>query len=73
MRKSSQQSSAGGIFILLFVLLNAIILERGLVSDPKWYKLAFMTVPVLLALIILSRGRIMKTSDGEAGNYPTHK
>ena len=73
MRKSSQQSSAGGIFIFLFVMLNAIVLERGLVSDPKWYRLAFMTVPVLLVLIVLSRGRIMKTSDGETGNYPTNK
>ena len=40
--------------VLLLVLLNAIILEEAYVSNPGWYKLAWITVPLMLITIALS-------------------
>ena len=39
--------------ILLLVLLSAVALERGLVSDSRWYLVLIFTIPGLLVFIII--------------------
>ncbi len=41
--------------ILLFVLVNAIVLQQGMISHPGWYMLLFVTVPLLLITMLSSR------------------
>lgn len=53
MQRSQQQASAGGLVMLLIVFLNTIILEQGLTSNPGWYKLAYVTIPLLLLSVIV--------------------
>ena len=33
---------------LLLIVLNAIVLEQGFISDEKWYWLLLITIPLLL-------------------------
>ena len=54
MQGNLKKVSAGGVIVLFFVVLNAIVLEQGYVSNPGWYKLAWLTVPLLLITIVLS-------------------
>jgi hypothetical protein len=54
MQGNLKKVSAGGVIVLLLVLLNAIILEEAYVSNPGWYKLAWITVPLMLITIALS-------------------
>lgn len=37
--------------VLIFVLLNAIILETALVNNEQWYWLLLITLPLLLLAI----------------------
>ncbi len=59
MQRNQNKVSAGGVIVLLFVLLNAIVLEQGFVSHPKWYKLAYVTLPLLLISIIMFRRKLL--------------
>ena len=34
--------------VLLLIVLNAIVLEQGFISDEKWYWLLLITIPLLL-------------------------
>jgi hypothetical protein len=53
----NQQGSMGGPIILFFVLLNVIVLEHGLVSQPQLYKAAYLTVPLLIVSIAISKSK----------------
>jgi hypothetical protein len=55
MQGNQKKISSGGVFVFLFLLLNAIVLERGLVSHPNWYKLAYVSIPLLLISIVSFR------------------
>ena len=48
MHRNQQKVSKGGLISVFLILLNAIVLERGLVIDDKWYWLLFFTLPALL-------------------------
>jgi hypothetical protein len=52
MHRNQEKISAGGITTLFFLLLNTIVLERGFVFDPGWYKLSYLTLPLLLISIV---------------------
>jgi uncharacterized membrane protein YhdT len=45
--------SEGGRVMLFFLLLNAVVLERGFVSNPDWYKLGYLSLPLFLISICL--------------------
>jgi hypothetical protein len=44
--------------VLLLVLFNGIVLERGLVSTGYWYNLLYVTVPLLLLSLLTFRKNI---------------
>jgi hypothetical protein len=49
--RRGQENSTGGMVLLFFVILNAIVLEQGLTSNSQWYELAYITVPLLLGSV----------------------
>ena len=55
----NQRIPAGGMVILLLVILNAVIMEQGLVSHPKWYKLTIVTFPLLVFSVISSGKKLL--------------
>ncbi|MBE7172989.1 MAG: hypothetical protein INR73_20600 [Williamsia sp.] len=48
MHRTEKEASVGGSVVLLLVLLTAIAFEKGFVSDPKWYDLLYITIPLLM-------------------------
>lgn len=46
--------SAGGMIVLMLVVLNVVILEKGYVSDPGWYKVAYISFPLLLITLFFN-------------------
>jgi hypothetical protein len=55
MQRNHRKISVANIVILLLVLLNAIVLQQGLVSHPGWYYLLYVTVPLLMVCILARR------------------
>jgi hypothetical protein len=53
MPRNQQKVSASGTIVSFIMVLNAIIMERGLVATQQWYWLLLITVPVLLSFIPL--------------------
>ena len=53
MQKKHEHDLAGGTLVLLLLLSNAIVLERGLVANECWYNWLFVTTPLLLVSIIV--------------------
>ena len=58
--RGDQKISAGGILVLLLVLVNIVILEKGLTSRPRCYQLGFITLPLLLGVIAVLKFRRKK-------------
>ena len=58
MHRNHKEISGSGSIIMLFLLLNAIVLEQGLVSGTSWYRLLMITVPLLLVSIIANRRKV---------------
>jgi hypothetical protein len=52
---NKQEISKGRVIISLLILLNAIVLEQGLVVNDKWYWVLLLTVPVLIISQVLRR------------------
>lgn len=55
MHGNHQMVSVSGIIVLFLVLFNAIVLERGFVSNGWWYKLLYVTVPLLLTVLVFRK------------------
>jgi hypothetical protein len=55
---AKQNNVATGAIAYLLAILNAIILREALVSDPRWYRLAWITVPLLVLSLVLMRRNI---------------
>lgn len=58
MHRNQQKISAGGMWVLLLVLLNAIVLQQGFIAGNDWYKIAYATLPLLLVAIIVFKRKI---------------
>ena len=58
MQRNHPVVSVSGIVVLLLVLSNAIVLKHGFVSDGSWYKLLYVTLPLLLLSLISFRKKI---------------
>ena len=52
MQRNHQKISADGSLVLLLVLINVIVMERGFVMHPNWYWLLLLTLPLLLVSIV---------------------
>ena len=55
MYRKQEPVSAGMSFAVVLVLLSAIALEKGMVSNPKWYYLLWITLPLLAACVYTGR------------------
>ena len=80
-RKQANSAAAGPVFVFTAVL-NAIILEQGMVAGQEWYALLFFTVPMLILSIINGNsklpGRIgvsyrFRNARDRAGKYKREK
>jgi hypothetical protein len=56
MSRQPKKVPAGGALLLLLCLLSASVLEAGIAYHPGWYRLLYITVP-LLALALLHKWR----------------
>ncbi|MCW3110073.1 MAG: Glutamate synthase protein 2 [Segetibacter sp.] len=54
-RQGRKASSVSGLFLLLLIFINAIILKTAFVHDTKWYCALFITLPLPLAAIIFDK------------------
>jgi hypothetical protein len=59
--------SVSGAMITSLALLTAIALEEGFVSDPGWYDVLYITIPLLLILSFVSRHNASETSTTSRG------
>jgi len=50
MDRNRKKVSVGGAIITSVVLLTAVALEEGFVSDPAWYDVLYITIPMLVIL-----------------------
>lgn len=55
MRRNQKEVSVGGLVILFLALLNAVVLQHGLATNPIWYRAVYVTLPLLGIAIIISR------------------
>jgi hypothetical protein len=55
MYRKQEQVSAGNTIAVVLVLASAIAMERGLVSNPKWYHILWVTIPLLAACVYTGR------------------
>jgi hypothetical protein len=44
-----QQRVSAGRAVALLTLVSAIAVERGMIANPVWYLVLFITIPVMLA------------------------
>jgi hypothetical protein len=59
MSGNQDKISAGGIVVAMLVILSAIALERGFVLGAKWYRLAWLTIPLLIVTIVMQRKKML--------------
>jgi hypothetical protein len=56
MQQSKNVLPSGGSLGFCLLLLNAIVLERGLVAGGSWYRWLWVTVPLyVISLFVLRR------------------
>lgn len=68
MRWNQQKIAAGRTVAAMAFLLNAIVLEQGLVSHPMWYKVAFITFPLMLIYVIAFGKQLYKQQSAPIDN-----
>ncbi len=52
MQHNPKEGSARGITMLFLAVISALALKEGLVNDGEWYKICFITIPILIILLI---------------------
>jgi uncharacterized membrane protein YhdT len=57
MQRKQRPVSTAGMLTFWFVLLNVLVLRQGLTTNPDWYKLAVVTLPLLLLCLLNLRGK----------------
>jgi len=55
MQRNQAKVSAGSIVILLLVFINAIVLQQGMIAHQEWYRFLYLTLPLLLIAVLVSR------------------
>jgi hypothetical protein len=51
MTLNKKRDPASGLIILVLVLVSAIVMKEGFVSNAKWYWVLILTLPLLLLTI----------------------
>lgn len=57
MERNQKQVSLSGIFVLVWILLNAVVVKQGFIDHADWYALLLVTVPLLLVSIFVFKRR----------------
>jgi hypothetical protein len=57
MQRNQGKVSVPNIIVLLLIVINAVVLQQGVVSDPEWHLLLYVTVPALLIYLLIYRKR----------------
>jgi len=57
MQRNQKEISAKGIIMLFLLVITAITMQEGLVSDPRWYKILLIMAPIFLVLLIIPSKR----------------
>lgn len=57
MLQDQQKISAGNSILCWLTLVNILIIRQGYISHPGWYRLAWLTIPLLVCSFILVRRR----------------
>ena len=60
MHRKQERVSAGMSFVVMLILLSAIALEQGMVENPKWYYILWVTLPMLAIYAWLYRRSCIK-------------
>lgn len=47
-----KEESVHGMLVLILLLLNAVILETAVVKNQQWYKVLWVTLPVLFLCLL---------------------
>ena len=55
MRQHQRPIPMGNPVIVLFVILVIIGMKYGFASDPQWYTLAYISLPLLIISVIFYR------------------
>ncbi|MET0466910.1 MAG: hypothetical protein ABW007_27360 [Chitinophagaceae bacterium] len=55
MHKNDGQIAISERFVLLLVLVNAVAIRSGFTTNPKWYKVSFVCIPLLILTIVAAR------------------
>lgn len=55
MYRNEHPVAVGNYIAMLLVLVSVRVIEEGLVSDPQWYWLLCITIPLLLACVYFIR------------------
>lgn len=55
MYRKQEPVSVGMSFAVLLVLASAIALEKGMVTNPKWYYMLWITIPLLVVCLFFER------------------
>jgi hypothetical protein len=59
MPRNPKKISVSGTIVLVLVLLNVIILEKGFTANKEWYSLLVVTVPLLMVALIKGHRRML--------------
>ena len=54
----TEKNSVGGLLVVLLVLLTAIAFKQGFATNPKWYGILYITIPLLLILYFFERQKL---------------
>jgi uncharacterized membrane protein YhdT len=53
--QQQQPESFGNPVLVLSVFLTAVAMKYGFTSDPQWYKLAYISIPLMICSIVIPR------------------
>jgi len=57
MQKSQKSILPGGNLVFFLLVLNAVIMEQGLVTNSGWYLMLLFTLPLMAASIFKFKQR----------------
>ncbi len=52
MKRAKHTHETDRMMILFLVVINTSIIKTGFTEDPSWYRVLFVTIPLLLIVII---------------------
>lgn len=60
MPDKTKKVSASGTMVLLLIFLNTVVVKVAFIRNSKWYLALFVTVPLLLITLYITRQKKQK-------------